>query len=1421
MGKTEQTKIQVFLDGRQPAKQLDELGIKAKELKMHIRDAMNRNDAHQVAKYQQELENVKKRMRILRTETFDVTKVLNNLSGASLSDLQKSIKRVNKALESPAIKRNSKGYRELIAKRRTLIAAEKRLRRELDGTNASLSKFAGILKSLTFFGGGFIGALYAASGELRRSLYAFNSFQDAFQNLSALTGLVGEKLDYLKEKAKKTSTEIIEGGIRIRQSATEILNAYTVVGSQRPELLKNKEALHDVTVEAIILSEAAKMKLDPATRALTTSLNQFNLKSSNSRRVINALAAGSMEGAGDINYLAAAIEKSGTTANIMNVEYEDLVAVIEVLAPKFSQASMAGNSLDKVLLKMKSSGIGYRDGVFSISAAIEDMNGKNGKSIDMVKTFGVEHVKTAEILRASGTEYERYREAVTGTNTALEQAKKNTDTNSARLAAYKNELQRARIELGEKFTPLVATFTKLSTKSTRALMSLIEFSTRHYGVMITLGFAILSATFRIKAYNFFMAAKIALSKRGTIAVNAQTIAMRAQLLAIKLKTVALGHATMQEKRHVAAIRAKITATKAANAAMKKTPWGAIAAGVSIAVMALINYVEKLNATRKAHAKLNADIMSEKTEMNLLFDELKRANEGSATRKEIIKQLNEKYGEYLPKLLTEKTTLEEIGSIQEKANISLVRNLALKAKASEIEKASQNSLDEYKKSYDRLLKAIERRNGKSISAIVAAELRDAINTEIRGYEDYAKYSKHIENMVRITGLSRLYLGRSVFELRTIQNKQKENIKSINSYYDEFIKTMTGYSETVESVTDVEKTKMDTIEEVTDDEKSALEKRLKAEAEYRAEVLKAAQSEMQRENAAYEERLKKAGIFGKKRKELNAEELSVLRLLEKEHHEKIAKIRSKAERDNTYRSEVLKRSADKIKQENDEYEERLKNAHLFGKKREVLTEEDLKILTILEREHAAKIKKINSEALKEKEQKAWETIRQQIDTEKYAHNAAIDALYERKHKELEAFKGSQTERREIIEKYQLEEKELVRAHTRKLIDIIQSMLQPGTVQGLSLADVMLSKEDKNKLQSELTELRKELETQFPELFNADKAAKKESNVRPDILGMSQGDWIVLMDNLKNAKIGLEEITKVKDVLLNAWGTYDKFMSAMESRQLKKFEKNAKRKRNALDKQLEAGEISQERYNAKIAQMDADLDAKRAELERKQAIRQKAMSIVDAIINTAVGVTSALKVTPPAGIILASIIGTMGAAQVATIAAQPLPGAEKGGYLNVVRRQDGRPFVAKQDPGRRGYIDSPTVIVGESGEEFVASAEAVRNPSVRPVLDIIDAAQRNGTIARLNIPSYISSNISGRAHGGFVANTTTVPYREQKNAHIEFPESGRDSKLVSMLEKCSSLMDHLIGCELHVSMYGKNGLMPAIRKAEKIEKQNIIRK
>lgn len=222
------------------------------------------------------------------------------------------------------------------------------------------------------------------------------------------------------------------------------------------------------------------------------------------------------------------------------------------------------------------------------------------------------------------------------------------------------------------------------------------------------------------------------------------------------------------------------------------------------------------------------------------------------------------------------------------------------------------------------------------------------------------------------------------------------------------------------------------------------------------------------------------------------------------------------------------------------------------------------------------------------------------------------------------------------------------------------------------------------------------------------------------------------------------------------------------------------------------------AEIANVDAKYDAEieaaknagkdTTELEKKKANEKLKIQKKYADVNFAIQAAQIIASTAsaiaktfselgfPAGIPAAALMGITGAAQLAAALAErnkvkrmTLSGAggsasasgarvatglESGGSIDVERKQDGKMFRADYDPDRRGFIDKPTVLVGEGGyghsKEWVASNAAVENPTVAPFIDIIDRAQRAGTIRTLDMNKFLIQQAQGRASGGYVTPT-----------------------------------------------------------------------
>lgn len=244
-------------------------------------------------------------------------------------------------------------------------------------------------------------------------------FEKSLSGLRSLTGLGAKDMEYFKKAA-------IDLGSTSTQTASQVVEAYKLIGSQQPELLKNREALNEVTKQAIILAEAAGMDVPSAAKALSGSINQMGESANVAGEYINILAAASQAGSADIQYLSKAIEKSGGAANSVGVKYNELVAAIETIAPKITEASEAGTNLRNIFLILEgSSDNNLRPSVVGLSKALDNLASKNLDATQMTKMFGKESVTAALALVNAKDQYKGYIDAITGTNTALEQQRIN------------------------------------------------------------------------------------------------------------------------------------------------------------------------------------------------------------------------------------------------------------------------------------------------------------------------------------------------------------------------------------------------------------------------------------------------------------------------------------------------------------------------------------------------------------------------------------------------------------------------------------------------------------------------------------------------------------------------------------------------------------------------------------------------------------------------------------------------------------------------------------------------------------------------------------------------------------------------------------------------------------------------------------
>lgn len=299
-------------------------------------------------------------------------------------------------------------------------------------------------------------------------------FKATLSQLSAITGATGKDLQFYANEAK-------EVGKATGIAAKDVLEAYKLIGSAKPELLQNKEALAAITKEAIVLSKASGLELPAAATALTDAMNQFGASADEASRYINTLAAGSQAGAAEVPQVTEALLKFGVAAKSANVNIEESVALIETLAEKGLKGAEAGTAIRNVLAKMSAPdalpkeareelerlGVNMdvlKDKSLPLSKRIEELGKLQGNAAALTKVFGLENKNAAQILIENKDRYEELTTAVTGTNTAYEQARTATDNLSEDYKKFINALEIAATRASESSDGIARSIVQVGTE---------------------------------------------------------------------------------------------------------------------------------------------------------------------------------------------------------------------------------------------------------------------------------------------------------------------------------------------------------------------------------------------------------------------------------------------------------------------------------------------------------------------------------------------------------------------------------------------------------------------------------------------------------------------------------------------------------------------------------------------------------------------------------------------------------------------------------------------------------------------------------------------------------------------------------------------------------------------------------------------
>lgn len=550
-----------------------------------------------------------------------------------------------------------------------LARSERAFRRLTPAIGSAAKQF------LHFASAAAIGA--AIFGGIAFSVKSLIDYEKALASTQAITGTTNEEFKVFK-------LEIDAVAQRTKKSAVDIAKAFEIVGSEKPELLANAEALGKVTEAVTILSKASGDDLETSAKSLTGTMNQFNLGAEHSFRVMNALGAGAKFGSANISMLSDSMKNVGSVAADSNLSVEQTVAMLEIFAKFNLKGAEAGTKFRASLTNLKVAGFGYASGVFNMGDALREaseaqaaMGTQMEKDLFIVNTFGKENQLAGGIMLKNVDAYENMTEAVTGTSTAQEMAATNSNTLSNRLDELKNQ-----------WVNLI-TGANGSSDALTTVKDAVKFVTDNLDTIVSVGLKVIKfflawkavnllVVTGLKAYNIVLGISNALQKTAAISVGKNATALKAYALTTKIAAAA---------------------QKIYNVVLLGNPYLAVAAAALVlgaAIYAIFQSTEKLTTAERVNAGIQKTVIEntadQLVESKLLFRELKNLEVGSVAYNEALQKLEALQPGIIQKHNLQAGAVKDLAAAEKQLTQNIMERAAAEAISNRISETASEILD---------------------------------------------------------------------------------------------------------------------------------------------------------------------------------------------------------------------------------------------------------------------------------------------------------------------------------------------------------------------------------------------------------------------------------------------------------------------------------------------------------------------------------------------------------------------------------------------------------------------------------------------------------------------------------------------------------------------------------------------------------
>lgn len=645
--------------------------------------------------------------------------------------------------------------------------------------------------------------------------------------------------------------------------------------------------------------------------------------------------------------LAATLDQFGQQAEASSTVYSQMMA--KMFKNTTAYADIAGMSLEKFSVLMNT------DANEAFIRVLEGLKGNNEGMEALVQNLGdmqLNGVRATTILGTLADNTATLRAQQKLANEAFREGTSLTDefniknNNTAAQAEKQKKLRDELIrDLGEKLQPILVNGNNLLNTGLKTLNTLTGFMLKHGATLVKITSLIAAYVASVKLATLWETKlKSALDKKA-VSQKLDTLLTAAQTARTHLLATAKALLTGNIKK-------AIIAFKAFSLAIKVNPIGLLVTAVIAAGMAIYKLATRTNEAEKAMKRVKQaedefqkSLALERIALDRLFGTLEGTKEGTAEWAKARKAITDKYGQYLSDLRLEINSLQDAQKAYHALSLAIRETAMEKAKEQASQDAAKNLVDTEVEQMRKIKEAID--DTYKDAPAKAAKYFQQMKAEL---EKGGTMSKNMTTVMFNAGIEK-----NITKLQEAKDAYKKEIQAINAIFsitspapkspgkttDNKVNNSPTHTPEKSSVPDYDQQiinlkqnyavrkltqeeyekKLDNLElahlqyrlktfegteekrlelqqKIADKQISIREKQDKEEnsrtAGYIRSVLAENDSSIRKEEEAYAERLRKAGIYGKDREKMTKDEFAVLEILQRHHEINLQNIENDAKK-----------------------------------------------------------------------------------------------------------------------------------------------------------------------------------------------------------------------------------------------------------------------------------------------------------------------------------------------------------------------------------------------------------------------------------------------------------------------------------------------------------------------------------------------